>query len=398
MTTAATTTATTTATDYNALPNESFRALLRDFFEREYPAELRFPTTRLHVHQIGGWTARLSQRGWIAPAWPVEWGGMGLTPEKMIIFFEEQERWGVGRAPDQGVVLVGPLLLQHGTEAQKRFYLPKIISNEHIWCQGYSEPNAGSDLASLRCEAVLAHDVDGDHFVVNGQKTWTTLAQDATHIFLLVRTDKAAKKQQGISFLLVDFKTPGITVRPIRNIGGHEEFCEVFFENVRVPQSCLVGPLHGGWTIAKALLGFERVHLGSPKQAQYTLARVAEAASALHLFDDAGFVDRYTKLRLDVADLGTLYSRYIEKVKRGEPLGPDVSMLKVFATDTFSNLADLLIEVGGCAGAQRGDVDLGDACVDLMTSWFNARPATIYGGSNQIQRNILATQVLRLPS
>jgi alkylation response protein AidB-like acyl-CoA dehydrogenase len=286
VTTAATTTATTTATDYNALPNESFRALLRDFFEREYPAELRFPTTRLHVHQIGGWTARLSQRGWIAPAWPVEWGGMGLTPEKMIIFFEEQERWGVGRAPDQGVVLVGPLLLQHGTEAQKRFYLPKIISNEHIWCQGYSEPNAGSDLASLRCEAVLAHDVDGDHFVVNGQKTWTTLAQDATHIFLLVRTDKAAKKQQGISFLLVDFKTPGITVRPIRNIGGHEEFCEVFFENVRVPQSCLVGPLHGGWTIAKALLGFERVHLGSPKQAQYTLARVAEAASALHLFDD----------------------------------------------------------------------------------------------------------------
>jgi hypothetical protein len=382
------------ATDWNALDNASFRAALREFFEKHFPSEWRYPQRRLRWSEIGPWYLKLSERGWVAPSWPTQYGGMGLSPEKLIIFIEEQERWGVARAPDMGITMVGPLLINHGNQTQRAYYLPKIIAGEHIWCQGYSEPNSGSDLASLRTEAV----VDGDDFIVNGQKTWTTLAQDATHIFLLVRTDKTAKKQEGISFLLADMKTPGITVRPIRNIAGSEDFCEVFLENVRVPRSSIVGELNKGWTIAKALLGFERIFLGSPKQSQYALARVQEAAQRLGLFEDTGFVDRYTKLALDVADLGALYGRFIEQVKRGETLGPDVSMLKLFGTETYSRLADLLVDVMGSSGGTPGSTALPGGKTDALTSFYNARPATIYGGSNEVQRNILAASVLKLPS
>jgi hypothetical protein len=383
-----------TATDWNALDNASFRATVREFFEKHFPSEWRYPQRRLRWSEIGPWYLKLSEKGWVAPSWPTQYGGMGLSPEKLIIFIEEQERWGVARAPDMGITMVGPLLINHGNQTQRAYYLPKIIAGEHIWCQGYSEPNSGSDLASLRTEAV----VDGDDFIVNGQKTWTTLAQDATHIFLLVRTDKSAKKQEGISFLLADMKTPGITVRPIRNIAGGEDFCEVFLENVRVPRSSIVGELNKGWTIAKALLGFERIFLGSPKQSQYALARVQEAAQRLGLFEDSGFVDRYTKLALDVADLGALYGRFIDQVKRGETLGPDVSMLKLFGTETYSRLADLLVDVMGSSGGTPGSTALPGGKTDALTTFYNARPATIYGGSNEVQRNILAANVLKLPS
>ncbi|TAJ17854.1 MAG: acyl-CoA dehydrogenase [Rugosibacter sp.] len=387
-------TTTNQTTDWNALDTEAFRQTVRTFFEQNYPAELRYPKTRLRWAEIKDWYMTLSRKGWVAPSWPQVYGGMGLSPEKLIVFIEEQERWGVGRAPDMGIVMIGPLLIQYGSDEQRQKYLPKIIQSENIWCQGYSEPNAGSDLASLRTDAVE----EGDDFIVNGQKTWTTLAQDATHIFLLVRTDKTVKKQEGISFLLVDFTTPGITVRPIRNIAGHEEFCEVFFENVRVPKANLVGGLNQGWGIAKALLGFERIFLGSPKQSQYALSRVEEAAHALGLFSDQGFVDRYTQLQLDVADLSALYVRFVEQVKRGEQLGPDVSMLKVWAAETFSRLANLLVEITGGSGAVAGDIEVNGKKIDVLTSFYNARPATIYGGSSEIQRNILASSVLQLRS
>jgi alkylation response protein AidB-like acyl-CoA dehydrogenase len=376
------------------MDNDTFRMELRDFFEKNYPAEFRYTKTRLRWSEIREWYLTLSRKGWIAPNWPVEYGGMGLSPEKLIIYIEEQERWGVGRAPTQGTIMVGPLLIQYGSDAQRKEYLPKILSGEHLWCQGYSEPGSGSDLASLRTEAVA----EGDEFVVNGQKTWTTLAQDATHMFLLVRTDKTVKKQQGISFLLLDFTTPGITVRPICNITGHEEFCEVFLENVRVPKSNLVGDMNQGWTIAKALLGFERIHLGSPQQSQYVLARIEAAALSLGLLEDTGFLDRFTQLRLDVADLSTLYARFVDQVKRGEKLGPDVSMLKIWATETFSRLSNLLMEMAGSAGAIVGDVEMNGASFDVLTSFYNACPATIYGGSNEVQRNILAINVLDLPA
>jgi alkylation response protein AidB-like acyl-CoA dehydrogenase len=379
--------------NWDAMPDEDFRALVRSWFEREYPREMRHPPRRLHWHEVKDWYMKLAQRGWAAPAWPREHGGMGLSPSKLLIFIEEQERWGVARTPDMGIIMVGPLLLRHGTPEQQAHYLPKILAGETIWCQGYSEPNSGSDLASLRCEAVP----DGTDFIVNGQKIWTTLAQDATHIFLLVRTDKTAKKQKGISFLLADMTTPGITVRPIRNLAGHAEFCEVFFDNVRVPQSNIVGALNNGWTMAKALLSFERIFLGSPKQAQLALQALTDFATGARLFDDPVFATKYTKLTLDVADLETIYTRFADIVKSGGTLGADVSMLKIWATETYSALAELLLEAAGSAGGLRGRVGQGEKMVDALNLFYNSRPATIYGGSNEIQRNILAKAVLELP-
>ena len=379
--------------NWDAMPDDDFRALVRGWFEREYPRDMRHPSRRLHWHEVKDWYMKLASRGWAAPSWPREFGGMGLSPNKLLIFIEEQERWGVARTPDMGIIMVGPLLLKHGTDAQRAHYLPKILAGEQIWCQGYSEPNAGSDLASLRCEAVP----DGDDFVVNGQKIWTTLAQDATHIFLLVRTDKTAKKQKGISFLLADMQTPGITVRPSRNLAGHAEFCEVFLDNVRVPQTNIVGALNNGWTMAKALLSFERIFLGSPKQAQLALQKLTDFANSQQLFDDPVFATQYAKLTLDVADLETIYTRYAEIVKAGGTLGADVSMLKIWATEAFSALTELMLEAAGGAGGMRGHVGSGEKTVDALNLFYNARPATIYGGSNEIQRNILAKAVLELP-
>jgi hypothetical protein len=379
--------------NWNELSDEDFRLLARTWFEREYPTELRYPPRRLHWPEIKPWYLKLSAKGWLAPNWPVEYGGMGLSPAKVLIFIEEQERWGVARAPDMGITMIGPLLIAHGDLDQRTRYLPKILSGENVWCQGYSEPNSGSDLASLQCEAILS----GDEFVVNGQKTWTTLAQDATHIFLLVRTDKTGKPQAGISFLLLDISSPGITIRPIRNLAGDEEFCEVFFDNVRVPVENLVGELNAGWGIAKALLSFERIFLGSPKQSQYALQRLESIAHGINLFEDTGFADRFTRLKLDTLDLESIYSRFAEIVRDGGTLGPDVSLLKIWATESFARLSELMLEAAGEMGAERGELRFGNGGANILSQFYTARPATIYGGSNEIQRNIIAKHVLELP-
>ena len=382
-------------TDWNAMDDEDFRYEVRSYFEESYPSDLRNPTHRLRWAEVKDWYLALSRKGWLAPMWPIEHGGMGLSPTKFLIFIEEQERWGVARTPDMGITMVGPLLLKHGTDAQIAYYLPKILNGEHIWCQGYSEPNAGSDLASLKTSA----SIEGDSFVVNGQKTWTTLAQDATHIFFLARTDpQARKKQEGISFLLADCTSPGITVRPIRNLAGQEEFCEVFFDNVRVPKTNIVGEINHGWAIAKAMLSFERITLGSPKQSQYALGRLEELAQHNGLLDDPAFLDKFTALQLDIADLASVYGRYVDIVKRGETLGPDVSLLKIWATETYSKVANLMVEAAGAAGAMPGKIDFGGAHIDVLTNFYHARPAPIYGGTNEIQRNIIAKSVLDLPS
>jgi hypothetical protein len=385
---------TTDAIDYNALSDDAFRAQVRAFVTSRYPEELRFLPRRVRMSEIRDWWHTLYEKGWIAPNWPQGMGGMGLDAGKMVIFLEELERHGVARAADQGITQVGPIIMKYGTAAQKDYYLPRTLSGEIIWCQGYSEPNAGSDLANLQTSAVI----DGDHFVVNGQKIWTTLAHDATHIYLLVRTDKQVKKQQGISFLLVDLATPGITVRPIRNIAGHEEFCQVFFDDVRVPRDTLVGQLNEGWTIAKALLGFERLNIGSPRRPQYALMRLEMLARAKGLLDDAGFVDRYVAIKLDLEDLAALYGRYVEQVKRGEPLGPDVSSLKIWAMEAWQRLTELLVETGAEDGVIEGAHDFAGAEIDFLAPFYYARPATIYGGSSEIQRNIVSKYVLQLPS
>ncbi|MCC7487056.1 MAG: acyl-CoA dehydrogenase family protein [Burkholderiales bacterium] len=381
-------------TDYNAMADEEFRLMLREFIEREYPPELRNITRRARRGEMKGWWGKLHARGWIAPNWPVEWGGMALDAGKTVIYLDELDRHGVARAPDQGITQVGPLIMRFGTEAQKGHYLPRTLSGEYIWCQGYSEPNSGSDLASLQTSAVL----DGDHFVVNGQKIWTSLADDSTHCYVLVRTDRQAKKQQGISFLLVDLATPGLTIRPIVNLAGHGEFCQVFYDDVRVPRENLVGKLNEGWTVAKALLGFERLGIGSPRRPQYALRRLEDLARAKGLLDDAGFADRYTALKLDIEDGAALYRRFVEQVKRGEALGPDVSMLKIWTMETWQRITDLLIEAGAEDGVIAGVREVAGVETDFLNPFYYARPSTIYGGSSEIQRNVLSRYVLNLPS
>ena len=380
--------------NWNELEDDNFRKTVRHFFETEYPTEMRYPSKRPRWNEIKFWYLRLSEKGWVAPAWPTKHGGMGLSPAKMLIFIEEQERCGIGRSPDMGIQMVGPLLIKHGTEAQRARYLPKILAGEEVWCQGYSEPNAGSDLASLKTEALLA----GDEFVINGQKTWTTLAQDATHMFCLARTSKEGKPQAGISFFLIDLDQPGITIRPIKNLAGDEEFCEVFLDNVTVPADCLVGEINEGWGIAKALLSFERIFIGSPKQSQYAVKRLELIASETNLFANAVFRDKLTRLKLNVFDLESTYQSFAEIVKRGQTLGPDVSLLKIWGTETFARLSELMVEVAGPQGAIIGKIPFQDAEVDVMSQFYAARPATIYGGSNEIQRNIIAKGVLKLPS
>mgnify|MGYP003685238461 CR=1 FL=1 len=380
--------------NWNELEDDDFRKTVRHFFETEYPTEMRYPSKRPRWKEIKFWYLRLSEKGWVAPAWPIKHGGMGLSPSKMLIFIEEQERCGIGRAPDMGIQMVGPLLIKHGTEAQRARYLPQILAGEEVWCQGYSEPNAGSDLASLKTEALLT----GDEFVINGQKTWTTLAQDATHMFCLARTSKEGKPQAGISFFLIDLDQPGVTIRPIKNLAGDEEFCEVFLDNVTVPADCLVGEINQGWGIAKALLSFERIFIGSPKQSQYAVKRLELIASETNLFENAVFRDKLTRLKLNVFDLESTYQSFAEIVKRGQTLGPDVSLLKIWGTETFARLSELMVEVAGPQGPIIGKIPFQDAEVDVMSQFYAARPATIYGGSNEIQRNIIAKGVLKLPS
>jgi alkylation response protein AidB-like acyl-CoA dehydrogenase len=386
--------------DWSAMPEVEFRRMVRAFLQRRYPQELRYLSHRARWSEMREWYLTLSAQGWIAPAWPRAHGGMGLPADKLIAWIEELEQYGVARAPDQGIVMIGPLLIQHGTPEQQQRFLPRILSGENVWCQGYSEPNAGSDLAGLRTEAIAGRDAEGEHFIVNGQKIWTTLAQDANHIFMLVRTDtdKAARKQEGISFLLCDLRTPGITIRPIHTLAGEPEFCEVFFDNVRVPAENLVGKLHGGWTIAKALLGFERIFLGSPKQSQYALGQLARLAQARRLFADPVFAHRFAALRLDVADLTAAYTSFANIVRAGKPLPASVSLLKIWASETYHRIGALLVEAGEEQGAVAGDQVLDGQSFNVLSPLIGSTAAMIYGGTNEIQRNILARQVLDLPA
>ncbi|MBW0448272.1 acyl-CoA dehydrogenase [bacterium M00.F.Ca.ET.228.01.1.1] len=379
--------------DWDAMPEAQFRRMVRAFFSAHYPEALRYFPRRLHWNEIAPWYRTLSEQGWIAPAWPKEFGGMALPPDKLIAWIEEQELFGVGRPPDQGLIMLGPILIRYGSDAQRAQYLPKILSGEHVWAQGYSEPNAGSDLASLRTRALL----DGDSFIVSGQKTWSTLAQDATHMFMLVRTDNSGRKQEGISFLLVDLKSPGVTVRPIRTIAGDEEFCEVFFDDVRVPKGNLVGELHRGWDIAKQLLGFERLFSGSPKHSQHALAQLRELAESRGLLADPAWADAYASAQLDVADLVSAYGGFADTVKRGETLPVEVSWLKIWATETHERVAMLLNEAAAESAMCEQAVSTGSQPVHIHAPLFNAMAAKIFSGSNEIQRNILARQVLRLP-
>ncbi len=379
--------------DMNALADEEFRAELRAFLHVAYPEHLRYLDRRPTIAEIRPWLDALARKGWLAPHWPREHGGMGLSIGKYLIYYDELGRHGTGRLPDHAIHLLGPLLIRYGTDAQKARFLPGIAEGREIWCQGYSEPGAGSDLASLRTEAVL----DGDDFVVTGQKIWTSMAPHADWIFMLVRTNKTVPQQAGISFLLADMRTPGITVRPIMNLKGESEFAEVFFDGARVPRENLVGEIDKGWTMAKSLLGDERITLGSPRQSAYALERLELLARETGSLADTAFVDRLTQLRLDLVALEASFRRYVGMAEKGQRLGPDVSMLKVWATELFQRITAEMVELGGELGGFKRAVQFGASSVDVMNQYLEATPPTIYGGSNEIQRNILAKAVLGLP-
>ncbi len=381
---------TTAPVDMNTLDDDTFRSTVRHWIEANYPPDLRDPPKRLHWSECGVWYKKLAAQGWLCPAWPKDYGGMGLTPAKQIIMIDELERHGCARTVDQGVLMVGPLIIARGTQAQKDTYLPKILSGEHVWCQGYSEPNAGSDLASLRTRAEL----DGDHYVINGQKIWTSMAMDANMIYVLARTDPKAKKQEGISFILVPMDTPGITVRPLVNIDLNEEFCEVFFDDVRVPAANLVGQPHKGWSMAKDLLGFERIFVGAPKQAAYALSTMEAVADRLGLTEQAA--DTMNRHRMEMADLADLYETYLDQIRRGEVPGPDVSMLKIFQTELYQRVTEDAMALAGEHGTGLEPMD-GNRALNPAAQFLQSRPSTIYSGTNEIQRNIVSKNVLDLP-
>ncbi len=381
--------------DWNSFSDDEFRAGVFAWFDQNYPHDMRHMGRRGSADEMNDWMKRVSRKGWIAPAWPVEWGGMGLSPAKQLIYIEERERVGVMRDPDMGIVMFGPMLMRWGTEEQKRKYLPSIVEQKDIWCQGYSEPNAGSDLAGLQTTAVL----EGDHWVVNGSKIWTSSGHWADHMFFLARTDKTAKKQEGITFFVLDDirNTPGFTVRPILNIANHEEFAQEYFENVRVPKENVVGEVNKGWTVAKSLLGFERLNSGSPRPARAPLMAVERVAKAAGVWDDAEFQLKYVRVLLDVADLNTNYQRFADIMSLGASPGPELSQLKIWVAETTQRASELLMETAGGAGANQDFEEIEGENINLMGAFFHHFGSMIASGTNDIQRNIIAKRVLGLP-
>jgi len=349
------------------------------------------------------WHALLRERGWMAWHWPVEHGGTGWTPVEKHIFEEEMVAAGAPRIVPFGVNMLGPVLIRYGTEAQKAHYLPRILSDEDWWAQGYSEPGAGSDLASLKTRAVR----DGDHYVVNGQKTWTTLGHFANRIFCLVRTDPdAPKRQQGISFLLIDMGSPGIEVRPIYTLEGEHEINEVFFTDVRVPVANLVGPENDGWTVAKYLLTHERTGIAGVGYSKQALASLKKVAADQKIDGDPLFAARMARLEIDLMAMEIFNLRVVAAAGAGRAPGPESSLLKIKGTQVRQEATDLLRRAVGPYAAPdlpeafdegwNGEAPGPDHALPLARSYFNMRKISIYGGSNEIQRDIVAKHLLGL--
>jgi alkylation response protein AidB-like acyl-CoA dehydrogenase len=386
----------------------AFRDQVRAFLEANLPPELQRKVRghlRLSKEDSVRWHKILARQGWVAPGWPVEFGGPGWTPVQRHIFEDECARAGTPQIMPFGVNMVAPVIMAFGNEAQKSYYLPRILSCEDWWCQGYSEPGAGSDLASLKTTAVR----DGDHYIVNGQKTWTTLAQHADMIFCLVRTDTGVRKQEGISFLLIDMHSPGVTVRPIIMLDEDHEVNEVFFDNVRVPVANLVGQENKGWTYAKYLLGHERTGIaavGRSKRELDFLKALAgrEQKNGKPLIDDPLFAAKVAALEIELMALEMTVLRVLARADKAP--GPEASVLKVRGTDIQQTLTELMVEAAGpmalpfdpayLEGETAHSVFDDDAAAPLAAHYFNFRKTSIYGGSNEIQRNIITQMILGL--
>jgi len=385
--------------DLNYSPEESaFRDEVRAWIRENLSDELRDKVLNyreLSKDELLGWHKRLARKGWVAPFWPKEWGGTDWTVVQRYIFEEECSAAGTPIVVPFGVRMCAPVLLRFGTDAQKQRFLPRIYNGDDFWVQGYSEPGSGSDLASLKTRAVR----EGDSYVVTGQKIWTTLGHYGDWIFCLVRTDsKTEKRQDGISFLLVDMKTPGITVRPIILMDQGHEVNEVFFDEVRVPAENLVHEEGKGWTVAKYLLGYERMGTGNIAGSKRELARLKKMAGPL--LDDPRFRDRLTRVEVELMALEITNMRFLDQLRGGRAPGAEVSLLKIKGTEIQQAITELMMQTAGpFAQAFRpvnGESGFDRLTASLVPRYCNVRKATIYAGSNEIQRNIIAKATLGL--
>ncbi len=348
------------------------------------------------------WQAILVDKGWAVPQWPEEHGGTGWTPTQKYIFSKECYHAGAPMLIPLGLLMLAPVIMAFGTEEQKNEYLPKILSGEHYWCQGYSEPGSGSDLASLKLKA----EPEGDDYIVNGSKIWTTHAHHADHIFCLVRTDNSGKPQAGISFLLIDMDSPGITVEPIITMAGDHEVNQVFFDNVRVPQSNRIGEENQGWSYAKYLLEFERGGGFSAHRIRHELDNlkrmIAEAREKNPDFDaSGGIARRVARIEIDLKALEITELRILSSVSGGGNPGPESSILKVTTVQLEQAVNELCVDVLGYTGFVMNPVPGGnpvrsDYTASVVPRYLNNRAASIFGGSQEVQRNIIAKMVLGL--
>ena len=381
----------------------AFQDEVRAFFRDEYPADIR------EVVDSGGpvspemqirWQKLLYEKGWAAPNWPEEYGGTGWTPIQKYIYAREE---GLANAPIMvpfGLNMVGPVIYTFGSEAQKQRFLPDILASNVWWCQGYSEPGAGSDLAALKMRA----DLVGDHYVVNGTKTWTTLGQHADWIFCLVRTSSdVARRQEGISFILIDMTSPGVTVTPIITLDGKHEVNEVHFDNVEVPADNLVGEEGKGWTYGKVLLQHERANSSNTFRSEYRLRKLREQASrsvrgARPLAEDPNFMRRLAAVEVELKSLEYIELRTLASVASGKAPGAESSFLKLLGTEIQQSIDALYIDAAGYYSLPyKPDPPVGDGNeTSTALRYFNFRKATIYAGSNEIQKNIIAKHVLGL--
>ena len=382
---------------------DAFRTEVRSWLDTNLPEDLKVKVAHyqeLSKEDLVRWHRILAAKGWLAPSWPEEWGGTGWNAVQRSIFEEEYALAGCPIVAPFGPVMCASVLLRFGSEAQKMRFLPRIYNGDDFWCQGYSEPGSGSDLASLKTRAERR----GNHYAVSGQKIWTTLGHYGDWIFALVRTDfDSSKPQEGISFLLIDMKTPGITVRPLVLLDESREVNEVFFDEVEVPVENLVYEENKGWTVAKYLLGHERLGTGSIGASRRELRRLEREAAQLHggaLLREARFRDRLTRIDVELTALEITHMRFLDAMRRtGNPPGAEVSILKIKGTEIQQALTELRMQIAGPQAAPFRPI--AHDAFDLLlataaTRYFNFRKTTIYAGSNEIQRNIYAKMALGL--
>lgn len=393
---------------------EGFRDEVRAFLAARLPQRLSAMVAgdiELSKADMQQWHAILNERGWLANHWPVQYGGPGWTAIEKFIFETECALAHAPRIVPLGVNMLGPVLIKYGTAAQKRHWLPRILDDSDWWAQGYSEPGAGSDLAALKTSAVRARDEQGDHYIVNGQKTWTSWAQYANMMFCLVRTDRDAKKQQGISFLLLDMTAPGVDVRPLVTLDGGTDVNEVFLTNVRVPAENLVGEENQGWTCAKYLLTYERTNIAGVGLSMAALAQLKAAATGRTrngrpLVEDPGFAARLARVEIDLENMKTTNLRMIAAVAGGGVPGAESSMLKIRGSEIRQQISALMRRAMGhyarpfvaaaLADGFTGHTPGPAGAASAAARYFNDRKLSIYGGSNEIQKNIIAKMILGL--